>query len=20
LFGEVVMFSSLRNHDRDCYA
>jgi hypothetical protein len=20
LFGDVVMFSSLRNHDRDCYA
>lgn len=20
LFGSVVLFSSLRNHDRDCYA
>ena len=20
LFGDVVLFSSLRNHDRDCYA
>jgi hypothetical protein len=20
LFGETVLFSSLRNHDRDCYA
>ena len=20
LFGDVILFSSLRNHDRDCYA